>query len=530
MEAQQFDILKFICDEFSASDQVALCDPPNLAQVGFSLPVGTPSNGIAMSSPGLDPSSSVSGVPTQMLFYPQQSVPEMGSGRSVGPESSSEDLEEIFNKSTAVKCPICHDLAGKHFYYGVQACISCRGFFQRSVRNKFYVKFSCCKGSQRCRITARSRKNCKWCRFQKCLQAGMKTCYVLSNDGGAATRAKAVIPIRTMTKNASLSQIFTELEVDQALSIYKNLLSFGYRSYYQLFSKNQKEFLSFIQVMNNEGVDNTSISQSFTESNKQATINYFFSIDDMVNLSPFDRMTLINKNYPGIFGLLWSVYSYHPDLCTFYEEFLKHGYENRSVDPEIDKILGLIELKQLMGQKPKNLSIAITFQKHPATTDLIQKHDNLVSEVNGGLREAGQNRADYVIVLLLAHIFMFSTDFGESLQNRERIQAIQEKYLVLLHRYLISHYKGRARSKLSEILMLSLGTLAGKGASIEEEKLNLFPPVFHRSISLDSVGCQRLESSFTIKLFLGGGGWALGGRPGGRLGPPPWRLVMSTLA
>nr|AID52836.1 nuclear receptor [Tigriopus japonicus] len=428
-----FDILKYICDDLAGLEKDF--SSPN------SLDFAPRSNG-----PPIESESHFSQVEPMTPIQPFMQV-----------SSSSEDLEETQSEVGTQQplCPICNDVAGKHFYYGVQACISCRGFFQRSVRNRFHLKFICCKGTQNCRITARSRKNCKWCRFQKCLQSGMKTCYVMTHDkSGLPPKSKLILPIKAMVKTANLSQIFTEHEVDKALSIYKNLLSFGYRSYYQLFSQNEQEFMTFLRALNDQGGGPSMISEAFTETNKQATINYFFSIDDMASLTPFDRMTLISHNFPSIFGLLWSVYSYTPDLCTFYEEFLKHGYEFRDREPEIDKILMVFEANQLLGKKPKNLTIDVTFRSNSATQDLIQRHDNLVHEVNSGLRESSQSSADYIIVMLLSHIIMFATEFAVSLQDKAKIQATQEKYLVLLHRYLRTHYQGRARAKLSETMMI----------------------------------------------------------------------------
>ncbi|TRY61377.1 hypothetical protein TCAL_08433 [Tigriopus californicus] len=428
-----FDILKFICDDL----------------------VGLEKDFLSPSSIDFVPQAQV---PIESASALSNGRPETQISPSMQVSSSSDDLEEEIARrmeSREPQCPICYDVAGKHFYYGVQACISCRGFFQRSVRNRFHLKFKCGKGTQNCSITARSRKNCKWCRFQKCLRSGMKTCYVMTHDqSGLPNKTKPLLPIKAMVKTANLSQTFTEHEVDKALSIYKNLLSFGYRSYYQLFSKNEQEFMTFLRALNETGGSPSMISEAFTETNKQATINYFFSIDDMASLSPFDRMTLISHNFPGIFGLLWSVYSYTPDLCKFYENFLEHGYEFRHHEPEIDKILLVFEANQLLGEKPKNLSIDVTFRSHSATQDLIQRHDSLVHEVNSGLRESTQGSADYVIVLLLSHIIMFASEFAVSLQDKPKIQATQEKYLVLLHRYLRTHYQGRARAKLSETMMI----------------------------------------------------------------------------
>lgn len=67
-------------------------------------------------------------------------------------------------------CAICSDKAsGKH--YGVHSCEGCKGFFKRTVRKD--LKYSCRDNSD-CIIDKRQRNRCQYCRYQKCLAAGMK--------------------------------------------------------------------------------------------------------------------------------------------------------------------------------------------------------------------------------------------------------------------------------------------------------------------------------------------------------------------
>ncbi|KAL5009325.1 hypothetical protein ScPMuIL_014906 [Solemya velum] len=68
-----------------------------------------------------------------------------------------------------VLCKVCGDIAnGVHF--GVNTCEGCKKFFRRGlVENISYT----CKGNKECTINPRNRNNCRYCRYQKCLQAGM---------------------------------------------------------------------------------------------------------------------------------------------------------------------------------------------------------------------------------------------------------------------------------------------------------------------------------------------------------------------
>lgn len=67
-------------------------------------------------------------------------------------------------------CPICGDkISG--FHYGIFSCESCKGFFKRTVQNR--KNYVCVRGGP-CAVSITTRKKCPACRFEKCLQKGMK--------------------------------------------------------------------------------------------------------------------------------------------------------------------------------------------------------------------------------------------------------------------------------------------------------------------------------------------------------------------
>jgi len=75
---------------------------------------------------------------------------------------TKEGIEEL--------CPVCGDkVSGYH--YGLLTCESCKGFFKRTVQNK---KVYTCVADRGCHIDKSQRKRCPYCRFQKCLEVGMK--------------------------------------------------------------------------------------------------------------------------------------------------------------------------------------------------------------------------------------------------------------------------------------------------------------------------------------------------------------------
>ena len=78
-------------------------------------------------------------------------------------------------------CHVCGDKAGKHSYYGGQACSSCRVFFRRAVESDYRLSYFCIKNKE-CRIHLKSRKKCQYCRYQACLAAGMKANWVMNEE------------------------------------------------------------------------------------------------------------------------------------------------------------------------------------------------------------------------------------------------------------------------------------------------------------------------------------------------------------
>lgn len=93
---------------------------------------------------------------------PQHPVAAGMTGAPADLPDTKEGIEEL--------CPVCGDkVSGYH--YGLLTCESCKGFFKRTVQNK---KVYTCVADRSCHIDKTQRKRCPYCRFQKCLEVGMK--------------------------------------------------------------------------------------------------------------------------------------------------------------------------------------------------------------------------------------------------------------------------------------------------------------------------------------------------------------------
>jgi hypothetical protein len=103
--------------------------------------------------------------------------PGMGGGGGMGSETASfcdSDEQDVTHQfcltGEAGICLICAD-KGSGYHYSVYSCEGCKGFFKRTVQKDLSYK---CKDFQTCVINKATRNSCQYCRFQKCLEVGMK--------------------------------------------------------------------------------------------------------------------------------------------------------------------------------------------------------------------------------------------------------------------------------------------------------------------------------------------------------------------
>merc|ERR1712223_370903 len=99
-------------------------------------------------------------------------------------------------------CPVCGDkISG--FHYGIFSCESCKGFFKRTVQNK--KNYQCLRGAT-CPISIATRKKCPACRFNKCLNTGMKLEAIREDRtrGGRSTyQCSYTLPASITSQNSS---------------------------------------------------------------------------------------------------------------------------------------------------------------------------------------------------------------------------------------------------------------------------------------------------------------------------------------
>ncbi|CAJ0604505.1 unnamed protein product [Cylicocyclus nassatus] len=111
----------------------------------------------------------------------------------------SDDETEQASSATEV-CRVCG--AGKAaMHYGAVACVGCKGFFRRALMKADQLE---CQAIGKCPIRADMRTQCRSCRFQKCLEAGMKPEACRPNrDYTGKQRKRATAILKKTTKGES---------------------------------------------------------------------------------------------------------------------------------------------------------------------------------------------------------------------------------------------------------------------------------------------------------------------------------------
>uniref|UniRef100_A0AA85KNS9 Nuclear receptor domain-containing protein n=1 Tax=Trichobilharzia regenti TaxID=157069 RepID=A0AA85KNS9_TRIRE len=88
-------------------------------------------------------------------------------GSEVSAADSNSNVGSI--KATFTPCKVCGDKASG-YHYGVISCEGCKGFFRRSIQKQIEYK---CLRDGKCLVIRLNRNRCQYCRFRKCLAAGM---------------------------------------------------------------------------------------------------------------------------------------------------------------------------------------------------------------------------------------------------------------------------------------------------------------------------------------------------------------------
>ncbi len=240
-------------------------------------------------------------------------------------------------------CPVCGNKAGKHSYYGGQVCNSCRAFFRRSVQNKSHPNFKCKKESK-CEINSRSWKACQACRFSKCLSAGMKASWVLTEPerkerakqraetkrkkleqrrqaAMAAAAAASSASVSTLNQGASAGlprppdDLFTEEDRTHTLRLIDTTFDFLTMEMCKFYSRHHSAFDEVLSTLYKGSGISQDTQRMFENFVIYSVKNFYRGMGDMMHLSSRDQNNLVSKNYPMCMEFFGSIFIESQDDC-----------------------------------------------------------------------------------------------------------------------------------------------------------------------------------------------------------------------
>lgn len=366
-------------------------------------------------------------------------------------------------------CEVCGERAGKHSYYGGQVCPSCRAFFRRSVQSRYNETFKCTKGKEDCHITLMTRKNCQFCRYQKCITAGMRPSWILSDEervrrfhgrGKGKPTSPQHSPYQVASRSPELQKEPENLicavapnpdpnpysfleEVDKA-----RILQYGEvmrRCCTQRHDDIEPQLLTDILQITLHG---TSLSgqaavqlHNIIETRTRSCFNLF---QEFQALSPSDQAAIIEHNLPLVHRFRQAICLTNPSLTW------------RAM---MELFIGEDKLREAENL-PHDLSGKDSPKKMFEYSDLFTAPWCQCKELEDTQKALMEDIASWVDVdddvqiILLVFILAFNHDFLD-LKDRCQVEKIQMKFVLLLQAHLRATYPGTlATSKLAKAAML----------------------------------------------------------------------------
>ena len=361
-----------------------------------------------------------------------------------------------------MECKVCQSpKASKQSYYGAnETCTSCRGFFMRAVQTQWYPLFYC-NPKVKCVIDSKNRRSCKKCRFEKCLEAGMKIKYVKT----AQTRYRQII--NQIEEPKLLTNYFVEKSKLEDLE--KMKVNSTWKGMYQFFASKPDLFTKFLC----SPICSVNGTEEFEDADRVwafASTKYLTENDGVAN----DMEVLHAHNYQKylIFSFAAAFKLGFFELQTFIEYGLKHRHESK----DIDTLVTLIECYNPEEWKQCQIEYDTMFSSPWASHyDIEEEHQKLNEKIGNWYINVNNNSSNYdpCLDVLMELIFLYNTDGIETkLQNHQTIKNLQVQYANLLHKYLKSKTgENNANSLFSNALMLIHDTEKVNHLSLNKLKL-----------------------------------------------------------
>ena len=310
----------------------------------------------------------------------------------------------------------------------------------RSVQSGLYKVF--CQGhAAKCEINSSNRQSCKKCRFEKCLEVGMKIAYVKSLE----ERCQKVMLSQKIEK-PKLSEYFDE---NFALADYNDKkIKVEVEFMFHFYSDKPGLFIEhFCTVM--PGNPSDQMLEEWSKIDRLFLVQSMQTCAKMDNVSAQDANVLLNHNYDKFHTLSYMLV--FKNQAPWHDQFFKFihliGNNKRPVNAEINLLMELLDQFGDATNRPKVTYDQVFVSPWAAHVEIEDEHEKIFNKVMTWLDQI--DNYEHYLMLLLQLILLYNCDGIESqLQDLPKVQKLQAYYGKLLHKYL----KSKVEEKLANTL------------------------------------------------------------------------------
>ncbi len=374
-------------------------------------------------------------------------------------------------------CPVCDGPVGRYKYFGARVCLSCRGFFRRSVQSNQHPFFKCLQKDHvegvavegKCVIDSKSRKSCRRCRFDKCLAAGMVISWVMT-ESERKMRISMVSKLQSGMNNKegkyakALAVIrqpafdFTDAEKSFWATEFQLAIDSNIRAMTKRFSRHPDLFRSCIESSNSRVPLPPKANILWEKNDEMSLKNFMFDMAPLKTLSSYDRMALLTANYDKVFGGIYAplCFLYYEDLLYNIREVIKFVQENRGTHHTLDAILAEVTPPSLELKHEEVDDSSYLLREHSMyDKEAAKEQTSLLARLAPSLRKC-ETKEFYlpqeVPIILICIVAITSTE-GIELEDKDEVERVRNAHLWLLHKYLKTTYGPSSSKKLHESLM-----------------------------------------------------------------------------
>ena len=339
-----------------------------------------------------------------------------------------------------MNCRICQRAnVAKYNHYGANyICYSCKGFFMRAVQSELYKDFI---HAGKCIINSENRRSCKKCRFEKCLEVGMKMSYV-------KTLEEKCQKIVATVKNDTIPEVqFPDFPEQNYSDFYDSSWETAAWFIYEAYIKSPSAFLAHICQSSEVAMD-TDDFLNFLEHTDTLIFSNFAKLQtEKDGVSAEACQVLLKTNFTRL-QAVQNILVFMEHFSEI-ERFIDFGRHNRDKSHGMDQLIALWDRH---GSNVFSLDYELFFASPWALDkDIENEHRFIYKTVIYWYMQCqkGSSKLNKCLLTLIYAILLYNTDGISSEQTDvKKIQNIQADYCHLLYQYLNSKHN----SKVSHLL------------------------------------------------------------------------------